>query len=256
MLYAVFLIADGRSGSDILHLAYWAPSIGMLAVISGQMDMLSSIREGKEINLKARALDFIHWFFLMFLNIGAWLVDGTAISWAILKVIMLGIIGWQIGVGIQRRWSPTKNEIMAGTIALIVAMCLGSLAGYIRYLDSGDFGWGWAVESITAIGSTLIVGWWIGLDLKNIAQKAAEYPRSMFLKGIFSNALIVWFWIHIMSLEGGLASGATHQLGLTFNTIVGNLLYFVYYGAYEVYRRRQRVVACTELPKAIVIKCD
>src|SRR3989344_5615629 len=95
---------------NVFRLADWAPSIGMLAIISGQMDLLASIDSGGVVNIKARCLDFIHWLFLMFLNIGAWLVGGTAISWFILKVILLGIIGWQIGVGINRRWEQWRAE--------------------------------------------------------------------------------------------------------------------------------------------------
>jgi len=236
--YTIITITSG-DWVNVFHLAYWAPSIGMLAIISGQMDLLASIDSGGVVNIKARCLDFIHWLFLMFLNIGAWLVGGTAISWFILKVILLGIIGWQIGVGINRRWNPTRNEKIAGTIALVLSMALGTMAGGIRYLDASKFGWGWVVESITAIVSTFIVAWWIWMDLQTISEKAKDYPRSTFLKGIFSNSLIIWFWLHVMHIEGGFATGMLHQLGLTFNALVGNLLYLGYYSAYEYHRARQ-----------------
>ena len=233
-------LAYGKGLAGIFHLAYWAPSISMLAVISGQVDLLSSIEKGNEVNIKARCLDFIHWLFLMFLNIGAWLIGGTAISWFILKVALLGIIGWEIGVGINRRWHPTKNEKVIGFIALAFSMILGIGAGYVRYLDTSKFGWGWIVESSTAIVSTLIVAWWIWMDLTTISKKAFVYPRRLFLKGIFSNFLILWFWLHIMYMEGSFAYGAKHQLGLTFNVIVGNLLYLLFYATYEYHRARQK----------------
>ena len=236
--YSILAATDG-TWEKVFHLAYWAPSIGMLAIISGQFDLLLSIDGDGVVNMKARCLDFIHWLFLMFLNIGAWLVGGTAISWFILKIILLGIIGWQIGVGINRRWRPTKNEKIAGTIALVFSMLLGITAGWVRYLDTSEFGWGWMVESTTAVVSTLIVAWWIWMDLQTISMKAKDYPRSTFLKGIFSNSLIVWFWLHVMYLEGGFAVGMLHQLGLTFNTIVGNLLYLGYYAAYEHHKAKQ-----------------
>ncbi len=235
-------LAYGKGLAGIFHLAYWAPSIGMLAVISGQVDLLASIEKGNEVNIKARCLDFIHWLFLMFLNIGAWLIGGTAISWFVLKVMLLGIIGWEIGVGVNRIWHPTKSEKIAGFVAVVFSVVLGISAGYIRYLDTSEFGWGWVVESFTAIVSTLIVAWWILVDLTTISKKAIGYPRRLFLKGIFSNFLILWFWFHIMYLEGSFARGTIHQFGLTFNVIVGNLLYLFFYATYEYHHVRQKRV--------------
>lgn len=234
--------ADGFIGwNAVFHLAYFIPPIALLAVISGQMDILSAIEQGKEINIKACCLDFIHWMFLIFLNIGAWMTGGVNIGWFVGKVIILTIIGWQIGVGITRKWRPTANEKKAGLIVAFASLILGLSGGIIRALDQTPLGWGWLLESITAVIATLIVCWCIYENLKNIRRKADDYPRQAFLKGLFNNTLIIWFWLHIMG-RGGFGESITWLInfGLTFNVLVGNLIYWIYYLAYEYYRRKQR----------------
>ncbi len=232
--------AGGKTWNSIFHLAYYVPPIGLLALISGELDLLSSIERGGVINMRARCMNFIHWFLLIFLNIGAWMTGGVNISWFVLKVVLVAIIGWQIGVGLNKRWRLTANERFAGTMALILATLLGLGAGMLRAADQSPRGWGWLLETITACGSTAVVMAWILTDIKTIRGKAADYPRSNFRKGIFSNSLIVWFWLHIAMPNDGLSKEAIiDNLGLTINVIIGNLIYLTYYAIYEFHRLRQ-----------------
>jgi hypothetical protein len=238
---AILMLFSQASWQEIFHLAFYAPVIAMLSVISGQIDMLKAIRGGEKINIKARALDFIHWLLLIFINIGAWMVDAVSIWWFILKIFLLIIIGWQIGVGVNRQWVPTYSEKLFGTIFAVFACILGLSCGIIRNVDSSPLGWGWGIEAITAITATMIVLWWIVTDIKTFSVRAKGYPRSAFLKGIYCNSLIIWFWLHVMSQIGISDLYAWKvNLGLTFNTIVGNIIYLGYYFYYEYYIARQR----------------
>ncbi len=209
--------------------------------MSGQIDLLASIKNGGVINMKARWLDFIHWFLLIFLNIGAWMIGGVNISWFIFKVMIVGIIGWQIGVGLTKQWRPTQSERANGVKALILAILLGIGAGALRAIDQSPRGWGWILETITASGSTAIVIAWIWADIQTICNKAKDYPRSMFLKGIFSNSLLIWFYLHLIMPENSLSQKAIiDNLGLTINITIGNLIYWIYYATYEYHRHNQK----------------
>lgn len=239
--YFVYILFGNWSGKEMLQaIAYWLPAIGMLSVISGQLDLLGSIQRRELVNIKARLYDFIHWFMLIGMNIGAWMIGGVTIGWFILKIILLAVIAWQIGIGLKTRWKLSLSERVAGAIAAFVAISLGLTSGYIRALDISDFGWGWGIELVTAVIATMIVFYWISLDIKVISKKASGYPRSFFLKGIFSNFLVLIFWVSIMSQEG---MGSLHWWGrnaaLSFNVLIGNLLYLAYYCLYEFHRKRQ-----------------
>lgn len=241
LILYTFTLKQDESYNELLHfLASWLPPIGMLAVISGQLNLLSSIGKGNLVNIEARTYDLIHWLMLTAINIGVWMRGGVPIWWFILTLILLSIIGMQIGVGIRNKWQFTTNaKIVAVTTGAIV-LVLGLFTGGIRYLDSSSLGWGWAFETLTAVVATVIVMKWILLDIKTISTKALGYPRAVFLKGIFSNALVLFFWVHVMTQQG-FASGewwATNA-GLTFNVLIGNLIYLGYWLIYEYHRRKQ-----------------
>lgn len=223
--------------TDIFHLAFYVPAIAMLSVVSGQIDLLSSMQKGGIVNLKARIYDFVHWLMLIGINIGAWMIGVVTIWWFVLMLLLLSIIGWQIGVGLKNKLHISANEKITGLISAIIAIFLGLSAGYIRNVDKSPFGWGWGFEWITAVIATLIVFKWIWHDIQTISKKASDYPRSFFLKGVFCNFLIIWFWLHVMikSDWNWLA-----EIGLSFNTIVGNIIYFIYYGAYEHHLKKQK----------------
>lgn len=226
--------------NNILHSAYYLPAIAMLSIISGQFDLLKSIEKGSHINLKARVYDFVHWLMLIGINVGYLLKDGVTPLWFGLKLTLLAIIGWQIGLSLKKKLHLTTNEKKAGIVSACAAFILGLLAGGIRSADQSQFGWGWRFETLTAILATLIVVKWIRDDLQTISQTETPeiYPRSFFLKGILGNTLILWFWWHIMS-NGDITSGIwwLENVGLTFNVLVGNIIYLDYWRRYERYCR-------------------
>lgn len=221
-------------------LAYWLPSIAMLAIISGQFDLLSSMRKDGIVNVKARLYDFTHWLMLIALNISTVMLGAVNLSWFFLKLIMLAIIGWQIGVGIKKRLDFGVDERKSGILFAGFAFSLGLLAGYIRYLDQTNFGWGWWFESVTSVIGTSIVFYWIILDLKTIRKKGPSgYPRSVFMKGLFNNSLVLIFWAYVMSIQGFDSLFWWHRnFALSFNILVGNILYLGYWLFYEQERKK------------------
>ncbi|MBI2644482.1 MAG: hypothetical protein HYW95_03185 [Candidatus Wildermuthbacteria bacterium] len=228
---------------DAFHFpAAWLPPVGMLAVISGQLDLFSSIQRKNLVNIEARMYDLIHWAMLLVLNIGIWMNRNVPIWWFILTLLLLTIISAQVGVGLHNRWKLTWNEKLTAILIAAVAILLGILTGFIRYLDDSTIGWGWGFETITAIVATLIVLRWILLDLKTIRVDSTGYYRRIFLKGLFSNALVFIFWIHVMSnntLDVNTGTWWLRNLGLTVNVVVGNAIYLGLYLGYEYYRRKQ-----------------
>lgn len=243
--YGIFIkIFQDMDWIYVFHaLAYYLPAIAILSVISGQIDLLESIQAGGEVNLKARIYDFVHWLMLIGINIGAWMIGGVTIWWFILKLLLLGVIGWQIGAGLKRRLKLFVSEKIAGFISTVAAFIFGGFAGYIRSIDDSPFGWGWMLEGATAVIATLIVVKWIYHDLQIIKQKAIGYPRTFFVKGIFCNFLVIWFWLHIMT-EGSFNSiWWIRNLGLSFNVLVGNLIFLIYWLTYEYHRKKQEEVA-------------
>jgi hypothetical protein len=230
------------SWTDVFHLAYFVPPIGILLILWGQLDLLSSIKRGELVNIKARCIDFIHWLLLVFIDVGAWMAGGATIWWFISKLALLAIIGWQIGAGVRQSWRPTQSERVFGAFAVIASISLGLCGGAVRAMDNTPLGRGWQIETIALVLSTMIVIWWIATDLQTIKEKASGYPRTMFLKGLANNALITWFWLHMLVLCGGLTNAESWlvNIGLSFNIIIGNLLYLAYYAAYEYHRWNQR----------------
>lgn len=224
-----------------LSVGYYASAVGLLAILSAQYDLVHAMYRGKIISVRARALDFIHWFLLIFMTIGRWMAGGQTIWTFWLMVAVLMMIGWSIGVGIRRQYRPSANEKKAAMVGAALALTLGLVAGYIRGTDPSPRGWGWALESGTAVVATIIVFNWIMEDMRVIRLKAADYPRSMFLKGILSNTLVIWFWWNLMVTTGGFtAENLVTNLGVTFNTVIGNILYLAYYILYEYYRHKEK----------------
>lgn len=236
-------IAESLSWLETFHLiAFYLPAISMITDISAHIELLTSMQRGGIVNLKARIYDFVHWQMLIGINIAAWMIGGSTIWWFILKLTLLAIIAWEIGVGIKRKLALTIKERTAGIYAAIIALLLGLASGYFRYTDDSLFGRGWGFESGTAILATLIVLRWMWLDIKTISSgQAKAYPRAFFLKGMLGNLMVLIFWLHIMLLEEGIASGLwwLRNLGLSFNILVGNLIFFPYWITYELYRKKQ-----------------
>ena len=239
--YAVFGLASHRlKFADVLHLAYYFPALAMLFVISAQTTLLESIIAGGAVDIKARVWDLIHWLLLIGINIGAWMHDGVTIWWFILKVLLLGVIGWEIGAGIARRFHPTIGEIATSAISAIVTLLTGLYAGYLRAIDNSLFGVGWLVEVLTAVIATLIVVKVISRDLGVMRQDCSGYKRAFILKGIGCNTLILLFWAHLMAMQGFTDPRAWRlNLGVTFNVLVGNAIYLYFWGMYEKHRSRQ-----------------
>ncbi len=220
--------------------AYYAPIAGIFLIFSGQMDLLEKIREGNEVNIKARALDFVHWFLFIFMDVGRWMMGGITMWTFLLKVILLAIIGWQIGIGIGRHWFPSVREKTVGALMLFLAALLGSVAGIVRYIDKSTFGWGWGLETVTAILGTCVVVWWISQDLRTIKQKADGYPRSFFHKGIFNNLFSIWVLVHLIIITPGtIGQSWLSNAGVAIGVIIGNLIFFIYYFTWEYYIRKQ-----------------
>ncbi len=242
--YAVYCYATGGWNAVLHGSAYYIPIAAMFLMFSGQADLLEAIRKGGDISIKARAIDFIHWFLLTFMVVGRWMMGGITIWAFILNTVLLAIIGWQVGAGVVgRKWYPSVGEKRGGIAMLVIAAVVGLMAGAVRYSDPSTFGWGWMLETITAVVSTMIVMWWISTDIKMMSKKASDYPRSFFLKGVFNNALAIWVLIHlILSYPGeGVAEAFASNAGFAFNAIVGNMIYFVYYLVWEYHHARQSV---------------
>ncbi len=240
--YAVYCYGTGGWSAMLHGPAYYVPVVAMFLMFSGQADLLEEIRKGKEVNIRARAIDFIHWFLLIFMAVGRWMMGGVTLWTFILTTALLAIIGWQVGAGIGRQWYPSVGERRGGVAMLITSATVGLLAGAVRYADSATFGWGWALETVTAVVATMIVIWWITSDIKTIAKNASGYPRSFFLKGVFNNALEIWVLAHLVLSyqEGGtMVEAWTSNAGIAFNVIVGNVIYLTYYLLWERHRARQ-----------------
>lgn len=228
---------------DLFHgIGYYLPAVCMVAVLSLQMDVCASVYRGQTINIKARCLDLVHWLLLTFIAVGGWMQGGATPAWFAVQLLILAVIGWTIGIGIKQQWQPSIGERRLGVLLLTGAVVLGSVCGAVRAADSSPRGWGWGLETATAIIATLIVLWFIVADVKTMRRSVRiGYPRSMFLKGIVCNALIVWYWAHVIMRGGGPNTQTlVDEAGLTFNTIVGNCIYFLYYLAFEYYKAGEK----------------
>ncbi len=241
MGFAVIGLATDRIDlAGALHLAYYFPALAMLFVISAQTTLLESIIAGGAVDIRARMWDFIHWLLLIGINVGAWLHDGVTIWWFILKILLLAVIGWEIGAGVARRFQPMIGEIATSTISALIALTAGLYAGYLRAIDTSPYGVGWRAESLTAVISTLIVIKVISRDLGVMKRDCTGYRRAFILKGIACNTLILLFWVHLMAMRGFSAPRTWWlNLGVTFNVLVGNAIYLYFWWMYERCRRRQ-----------------
>jgi len=79
------------------------------------------------------------------------------------------------------------------------------------------------------------------LDIKQIRKDPSGYPRSFFVKGVLSNALTILFWLSIIFQPQKDMSFNVWQMkniAFSFNVIVGNILFWIYWGIYEVNRKR------------------
>ena len=174
------------------------------------------------------------------MTVGRWMMGGITIWDFILTTVLLAIIGWQVGTGIGRQWLPTIGEKWVGVAMLVAAAAIGLVAGAVRYADPSTFGWGWMLETITAIVSTAIVIWVITNHIRTIRKDASGYPRGFFLKGVFNNALAIWVLAHlILSYQGSVVEAFASNAGFAFNAIIGNIIYFAFYLMWEHHRAKQ-----------------
>jgi len=234
------------SWSQAFHLAYFAPSVAILAIISGQFDLLAKIRldiirENESVSVRARITDFIHWLMSVGIDVGTWMRGSVSISALILKLLLLSILGWQVGTLRGRLSSTSTYQTIQAVASAIVALGLGLAFGFLRFSDTTVFGYGWWVETSSAIIAILLVTKFIWDDLQFMRVKGTGgYTRSLFQKGVLGNLLIVWFWLHTIS-QGGFGNGTwwLQNASLTISTIVGNLIYIGYWLTYEYYRKRE-----------------
>lgn len=232
---------------DLFHdIGYYLPAVCTIGVLSLQMDVCASVCEGRDLSIKARGLDLVHWLLLTFIAVGGWMQGGATPVWFVVQLLILAVIGWTIGIGIKQQWQPSIGERRLGALLLTGAVVLGSVCGAVRAADSSPRGWGWGLETATAIIATLIVLLFIAADVKTMRRSVRiGYPRSMFLKGMLCNAFVVWYWAHIIVQRGGFNTRTlVDEAGLTFNVVVGNCIYFFYYLAFEYYKagERKRIV--------------
>ena len=224
--------------------AFYLPVVASIFCLSFQFDLFTQIVERKEINIKARAIDFIHWLLLISINVSLWMFGGVTIWWLVLQLAMLVLIGAQIGIrSAQRESIFSMNEKVAGGVAASFALLLGSAAGYIRYASPEGSSAGWWLDSITGIVSIVLVVGFITQALSTIRKDWTPYPRKIFLKGVFGcNVMILLNWVSVMSkadCNWSYECWFGQHFGFTFVTIVGNSVYLAFWGMYEFYRAKQ-----------------
>lgn len=260
--FAFFNVLNGKYGwIEIFNLGFYVAPITTLIGISLYGDLLNAVQQGKQISIKARLFDLVHWVLLIFVSVGTWLAGGVTIWWIFLEFVLIGMIGWVMGVGIGRQWLPTKNEKIFGAIFLSVSMAIGLTNGYIRTIDQSFLGFGWLIDIITAVLATLIFIWSNINDIFKIKANAKDYPRPFFIKEISANALVIWFWMFVIYHQGTVILPVENStvgawlwhiffngnsippwyanFGLTFNVLVGNLTSLIFYIVYEYYKRKQ-----------------
>lgn len=115
--------------SGFLSVGYYATAVGLVAILSAQYDLVHAMYHGKTISVRARVLDFIHWFLLIFMTIGRWMAGGQTIWTFWLMVAVLTTIGWSIEVGIRRLYRPSTNEKKQQWWGLYLRWHLGSRLG-------------------------------------------------------------------------------------------------------------------------------
>ena len=65
-VYGVYCYETGGWSAVLNGPAYYVPIVAKLLMFSGQADLLEKIRNGEVINIKAQAIDFVHWFLCTF----------------------------------------------------------------------------------------------------------------------------------------------------------------------------------------------
>lgn len=220
------------SWTDVWNLARFLPAVAMISVIAGQLDLLKSMADKGEVNLKARVYDFVHWLMLIGISVGYLINKGATPLWFGLQLILLAVIGFQIGVGLKNKLDLPLKSRQVGWLNALLALTLGIVTGILRAGNQADFGWGWKMESITAVIATMIVIKWISDDLKVIAVKPQGYPRTFFIKGVICNLMVFGFWVHVMNNDYS-ALNWQRNFGLSFNVLIGNIIYLIYWIRYE-----------------------
>ena len=242
-LFALSLLVRGNSVIATFHLiAPYFPVIASCFVLGIYNDLLQSILAGKTVDLRARMIDFVHWLLLIPIMVSNWLTGSASVMWFMLQLLVLALIGAGIGAQWSRKGQAlSRNEKFAALIGGIAALALGSFTAFMRTMDSEPFGYGWLMDSVTAVASTVFVMGFIRRDLIAVRKDHSGYPRAMFYKGIFGcNVFILLLWLHVMS-RGDMSDPSwwAQNLGLCFNTLVGNVIYLGFYFAYEHYRSVQ-----------------
>lgn len=225
---------------SLFEQAYYAPLIGSILILWAQLDLLASIIRGGKVNIKARLWDLIHWLLLISINVSTWIHGVVTPWWFILQLLMLGIIGAQIGAA-SGDTVFLRKEKLAIYICALSAIILGINTGLFRARHDAVLGLGWWFETVSATVATAIVLKWVLADLNLIQTAASGYPRSFFVKGILSNLLFVWFLLFSLDIRHFSAESLLANLGLVINVVVGNLIYLCYYICYEYCRHYERL---------------
>jgi len=221
---------------------FYLPFIGLVSGLLAEVDLLLSIRRNGLVNIRARLWNFTHWLMLIGITVGSYLLGEVTIYWFFTQLILIGILGWQVGEGLRRKWRFSIMEKASAWIFGFLALGLGAIAGYARYIDQSIFGWGWRMELVGSIVATFIVWRFIALDIKVVKQNYRGYTKGFLFKTILSNLFVLIFWANLIWQP---ASGFTtaswwlRNIGLSFNIIIGNLITFVFFGYWLRYRRKQ-----------------
>lgn len=254
VFYALVLHYQAVAYADIFHrVAFYLPSVAALFVVSLQVDYLDSIVKGKEVDIRARIIDLLHWLMLVSIAVSVWLSGEITLGWLLVNFAILAVIGASVGIGLRRQNIVlSASEKASALLAALIAIGLGMTMWYLRSTDmlSAKPSWlgsyhtltyAWFMDILTGVLAIALVSGFIFRDLKVIRTDHRGYPRSLFLKGIFGcNLLILAAWVHgLISAQVGYLEWTLQNLGFTYVTWVGNIIYAYYYGAYEYHRWRQ-----------------
>lgn len=151
-LFASYLFSEGRSYSGIFHsLAYYLPSVAALFVVSLQIDYLDSIVRGKEVDVRARIIDFLHWLLLISINVSMWFSGEITVWWVLTNLVVLAVVGASVGIGLSRKKLVlTAGEKTSAYIFGIVAIGLGVATWFLRSVEMLSAKPHWAVALVVS----------------------------------------------------------------------------------------------------------
>lgn len=158
-------------------------------------------------------------------------------SWTLISavsILSLGIV-WMFASKKLSREELGPLKVVGFVLALVLGLAVGAGGKY------GQLDYGWWMDALTSIIAITLVSGFILHDLAVIRRDHTGYYRSVFLKGIFGcNILIFLAWIHALLLTSDDSwTWMLKNLGFTYVTLVGNVIYVYYYLVYEYNRYKQ-----------------